>query len=391
MENRYLETRIVEDLQEKMVFIGGPRQVGKTTVAQHIGKQQYAHPQYLNWDFGQHRQDILNYHFDSNADVLIFDEIHKYKQWKNYLKGLYDTHKKQFHIIVTGSARLDLYRKGGDSLLGRYHYYRLHPFSVAEILGTTHSSTPLEELTFQNSTKKVTESFAALYHFGGFPEPFLKQEERFLRRWQSERVDRLVREDIRDVELVRDISGLQILVSMLPGIVGSQLSVNSLREDLQVAHKTASLWVDILERFYYHFRIPAYAHRAISSLRKEQKLYLWDWSEVKNAGARLENMVAAHLLKFTHFLQDTEGWKAELLYLRDIEGHEVDFLITIDRKPWFAVEVKKSDAQPSKSLRYFTKKLDIPFSYHIVESVNKDYQQEGVRVMSVEKFLTSLV
>lgn len=390
LKRRYLDTLVTADLKEKMVFIGGPRQVGKTTFATNTGTSQYANHAYLNWDSREDRQSILASRFNASAELLIFDEIHKYKQWKNYVKGVYDTHKERFDILITGSARLDIYRKGGDSLMGRYHYYRLHPFSLAEVLQADNQHAVQNELQFVPLAGS-RDVFEQLFAFGGFPEPFLKKDERTLRRWHNQRLDRLVKEDIRDTENIRDLSALQVLVELLRERVGSLLSLNSLREDLNVAHKTVSLWMDVLERFYYHFRLYPFASNKIKSLRKEPKLYLWDWSEVESEAARLENIVASHLLKLCHFLYDAHGYRAELCFLRDVEGREVDFLVTVDDKPWFAVEVKTSDLTVSKHLRYFAQRLEIPWSYQVVGEGDVDFFKDGVRVMAVDRFLGALV
>ena len=392
MIKRYLEKAISEDLKEKMVFIAGPRQVGKTTLAMEIGKTLFPDRYlYLNWDNREDRKVLLNSTFMANRDFLIFDEIHKYKKWKNYLKGVYDKHKDRFKIMVTGSARLDIYRKGGDSLLGRYRYYRLHPLSLKELYGEGTRYSLFKELKFLDSDKKTKRLFSALFKFGSFPEVFVKQSEKDLRRWHNEKVDRLIREDIRDVENLRDLSSLQILVELLPDKVGSLFSLNSLREDLNVTHKTISSWVDILEKFYYHFRIYPFRSTYIKSLRKEPKLYLWDWSEVKDENARFENMIASHLLKFSHFLFDAEGYKAKLYYVRDTESREVDFLITIDNKPWFCVEAKNTFKDIAPSLKYFGRKIKIPFMYQVVKEENIDHVKDNIRIVSADKFLTALV
>lgn len=387
---RYLHHTIVEDLKEKMVFIGGPRQVGKTTLAQIIGKS-YPSFLYLNWDNRDDRKAILDGKINPDAALLIFDELHKYKRWKQHVKGIYDTYKNRFHIIVTGSARLDVYRKGGDSLMGRYHYYRLHPFSVREAIGLNPSVASMSEIVFVSSPTFAREAFETLMKFGGFPEPFIKQDARTLRRWHNERIDRLIKEDIRDLEAIRDLSALQVLVELIPQKVGSLFSQNALREDLMVAHKTIALWTDILERFYYHFRVYPFAATTIKSLRKQPKIYLWDWSQVESESARLENMVASHLLKLTHFLYDAEGHKATLHYLRDTAGREVDFLVAVNNQPWFAVEVKQSAGDLHKNLLYFSEKLRIPFLYQVVGNSGIDTLQEKIRIISADKFLTGLV
>jgi hypothetical protein len=390
-KKRYLGKEIKQDLKRKMVFVAGPRQVGKTTMVENVGKSEYKKHQYLNWDFRNHRDLILEQKFNTETELVIFDELHKYDKWKNYLKGMYDVHKNRFGILVTGSARLDLYRKSGDSLLGRYHLLRLHPFSLAEILNIKNVIKPKKELSFPSEKKGGRKEFENLFKFGGFPEPFMAKDNRTLRRWHNERIDRLVKEDIRDSEVIRDLSALQILTDLLPEKVGSKLSLNSLRTDLNVAHKTVTSWVEILERFYYHFRIYPYTSNAIRSLRKEAKLYLWDWSELESKSIRLENMVASHLLKFVHYLKDVCGYKTDLFYLGDVDGREVDFLVTIDRKPWFSVEVKMTDNHQSKHIKYFGKRIGIPFSYQVVNVPKLDVLQGGTRIMSVDKFLTGLV
>ena len=392
-KKRYLQDDIVRDLEDKMVFIGGPRQVGKTTLARLVGNGNYKKYAYLNWDNRTDRKTILSEEFPADAGLLIFDEIHKYKKWKNYIKGEYDKHKERFDIIVTGSARLDLYRRGGDSLMGRYHYLRLHPFSLSEVIGKKRDIDVFKELVFTDDPKgnKARKIFDELFIFGGFPEPFLKKDMRTLRRFHMERLERLVKEDIRDLESVRDISAIQILVELLPPKVGSLLSLNSMTEDLQVTYKTVAHWMDILEKFYYHYRIYPYNARTIRSLKKEPKMYLWDWSQISDEAARFENIIASHLLKTVHYLTDIEGYKAELFFLRDIESRETDFLVTIDRKPWFSVEVKLSSLEISKPLKYFSDKLKIPFNYQVVKKEGIDYQYENMRVISADKFLSALI
>ena len=392
MIKRYLEKYVSGDLRDKMVFISGARQVGKTTLSQQIGKHFFPDKyEYLNWDNRKDRKVILDGSFPADKSLFIFDEIHKYRNWKNYLKGVYDKYKKRFRILVTGSARLDIYKKGGDSLLGRYHSYRLHPLSLNELLKRSIDYRLFKELVFLEDNTKQRKMFNLLFKFGGFPELFIKQSEKELRRWHNERTDRVIKEDIRDIENIRDISALQILVTLLPERVGSLFSINSLREDLSVTHKTISLWVDILERFYYHFRIYPFRSNIIKSLRKEPKLYLWDWSEISDENVKLENIVASHLLKFCHFLFDAEGYKAQLYYLRDKEQREVDFLVTIENKVWFCVEVKTAHKKIPVSLKYFAAKLKIPFVYEVIKEDGIDFIKDNIRVISVSKFLSALV
>lgn len=392
IKTRYLSQNIVKDLNSgKMVFVGGPRQVGKTTMAKNIGEANYQDFAYLNWDSRDDRRNIIAGSFPAESRLIVFDELHKYRQWKNHLKGLYDKNDSGKQFLVTGSARLDLYRKGGDSLMGRYHYYRLHPFSLREMAGVAPEITIGQELNFLKNQPELSTTKDVLFKFGGFPEPLFAQDETVWRRFQNERLDRLIKEDIRDLETLRDLSKLQIMADSLPDKVGSLLSLNSLREDLEITYKTISLWAQVLENFYFHFRLYPYANSKIKSLRKQPKMYLWDWSQVSNEGARLENMVASHLLKFTHYLHDAQGWKAELFYWRDIDGREVDFVISVDGELWLAIEVKSSDGRISTPLSYFKKKTGIKFAYQLIDKTGIDVMKDGVRVMSVEKFLSGLV
>lgn len=252
-----------------------------------------------------------------------------------------------------------------------------------------HEIEPFKELPIGPDLKNG--NLEVLERYGGFPEPLLSQNERTLRRWHNERNERLFREDIRDVEIIRDLGKMQVLSDMLPSRVGALLSVNALREDLDLSHRAASHWLDILEAFYYPFRIYPYARTPFRAIKKEPKLYLWDWSEVHNEAARFENLVGSHLLKLVHWLHDREGHKASLYFLRDTSKREVDFLVTIDEKPWFAVEVKTQDEMVSSNLRYFREKLKIPFSYQVLKKGNIDKLSDGIRIISGDKLLSGLV
>jgi predicted AAA+ superfamily ATPase len=290
---------------------------------------------------------------------------------------------------VTGSARLDVVRRGGDSLQGRYHYYRLHPFSLAEISGRVSAVKTFEEIPIAGEALRP--EFEDLLEFGGFAEPLFRQNARFLRRWHNEKIERMFRDDIMSIEQVRDLGRMKLLSDLLPERVGSLFSANAVREDLEVGFKAVSNWLAVLESFYYHFRIRPYIHRWIRSLKKEPKLYLLDWSEVTDPAARFENLVAGHLLKLCHFLYDRDGLRAELSFLRDVDKKEVDFLVTVDRKPWFAVETKLSDEIVSAAVRYFREKLKIPFAYQVIKKSGVHRFSQGVRIISADRFLAGLV
>ena len=350
MHSRYLDARVRADIEEKMVFIGGPRQVGKTTFALSIlpGNQDETSPAYLNWDSLKDRAIILDAELPARQKLIIFDEIHKYAQWRNLVKGLYDKNKSSVSLIITGSARLDYYRKGGDSLQGRYHYHRLHPFSATEL-----SVRPDADLVEQ------------LLKFGGFPEPFIKATDRFHRRWLREISNRVIHEDLNDLENVRDISNLDLLLHHLPACVGSPLSVNSLSKLLQVAPQTVDNWLTMFERLYLCYRIPPFGSKRIRAVKKEKKLYFWDWSRVSDPGPRFENMVAGHLLKYCHALEDSEGYDMELRYIRDTDGREVDFVVLRNGSPEFAVECKTGERKASAACRYFRERTVIPRFYQV--------------------------
>lgn len=269
------------------------------------------------------------------------------------MKGLHDKHSEDHNFIVTGSARLDHFRKGGDSLLGRYRYLRLHPFSASEVGA---NSSELKNLL----------------EYGGFPEPFLSQNKNEHKIWLNERLYRIVKDDIRDLTGIKETSLISLLMENLPSRVGSLLSVRSLAEDLQVSQPSIDRWIKELENLYYCYRISPFGSQKIKAIKKMQKLYLWDWSEVENPGTRFENMVAGHLLKTCHYLEDTEGDKYELRYLRDTDKHEVDFVVMKNKKPLYAVECKTGDENLSKSITYFQEKLDIPEFYQ-VHLKTKDY------------------
>lgn len=362
---RYLFSYIKQDLKDKMVFIGGPRQVGKTTLSKiFLNKES----QYLNWDILEDRKLIKTHQISPDLGIVVLDEVHKYSRWRMLVKGLYDKYRDQLSIVVTGSAQLDVLRKGGDSLVGRYHYYRLHPFSLPELS--------------KSYDRVVTNK---LLSFGGFPEPYTKESEQFYRRWKKERVNRVVYQDLRDLDTVKDLSKIELLIDALPERVGSQLSIKSLQEDLEVSPNTVSRWIEVLETIYYCYRILPYGNSKIKAIKKTQKLYLWDWAELNDPGSKFENLVASHLLKYCHFLEDTEGYRMELRYIRDVELREIDFVVLKDKKPIFAVECKTGEKQISKSIKYFSDRLPIPKFYQI-HLGSKEYIDGNIHVLPFEKF-----
>jgi predicted AAA+ superfamily ATPase len=358
------------DLARKMVFVAGPRQVGKTTLARSL---RGASSGYLSWDVAEHREHILRREMPASR-LWVLDEIHKYRSWRGLLKGLYDNRRRGQRILVTGSARLDFYRFGGDSLQGRYHLLRLHPFSVAEL--GLRGAADLQDLL----------------RLGGFPEPFLGGSEVEARRWSREYRNRLVREDVASLERVQDLGNLELLALRLPELVGSPLSVNALREDLQVSHKTVSGWLKVLERLYAVFRLPPLGSARIRAVKKEQKHYHFDWSLVPSEPGRFENLVASHLLKWVHFEEDARGRDVELRYFRDTEGREVDFVVLEGQQPRLLVEAKWSDAEPDRGLRYLKARFPAAAAWQVSAVGRKDFvTPEGIRVAPALELLSTLV
>jgi len=364
----------------KMAFVGGPRQVGKTTLALDLlgGRAKGAksaretHPAYLNWDNPRLRAKMRAGELPAGEPLVIFDEIHKYARWRNLLKGIWDAEKSFRRILVTGSAKLDYYRKGGDSLIGRYRYLRLHPFSLREM-----------------EAAASAKSLDALLRFGGFPEPLFRQDPTFHRIWQRDRLSLVVSEDLRDLERVREVSLVEHLVDLLPARVGAPLSIANLRQDLEIDHKTCERWLQILENLYVCFRVAPYGFSRIRAVKKERKLYLWDWTSVEDEGARFENLVAGQLLKYCHFVEDTEGHRMELRFIRDTDRREVDFVVLEGRRPLFAVECKTGDREIGAAVKYFAERTPIPRFYQVHRGT-RHFESGKVTVVPFGRFCVDL-
>ena len=408
MKERYLEKSITSECLKynKMAFVAGPRQTGKTTLAKNLMKS-FSTAQYFNWDdrefrkiWGKSLSSWLrkNLKLKSDKDILIvLDEIHKAKYWKRDLKGVFDIFHESLDIIVTGSARLNVYKKGSDSLLGRYFLYRLHPFSLGELSNKTPIlPNKLIETASKKSrpSTKNTKILDQLFKFGGFPEPYINAKENFHKVWQRGRVEKVIREDLRDLSRIPELSQIEILVSLLPDTVSNPLSIQSLSEDLEVAYTTVARWIKYLEQLYYSYTIRPYSRKIRRSLKKEAKLYLWDWSEIDSNGPRFENLIANHLLKTVHYWTDLGIENADLSYLRNKEKEEVDFLIRTNKKPLLAVEVKYKDTTVSNSLIKFCKQLNLSTAFQVVyqSGVYERYTKDDLEIIicSAENLLSLL-
>ena len=363
---RYITPYILDDLNKKMVFVGGPRQVGKTTLAKAVLSKNFPEGRYLNWDYDEDRQDILQKKWSVENNLLVFDELHKFPRWKAWIKGIYDVSHEVHSFLITGSARLDVYRRGGDSLMGRYHYWRLHPFTLDEI---PNGISP-------------EDTFKRLMTVGGFPEPFLDGNERNARRWRRERFDRVLREDVRDLEQIRNIQLLGMFLDMLRYRVGGLITISNMASDLQVSPKTAKSWLEVLERMYLVFSVRPYTKSLPRAVLKPPKVYFFDNGDVLgDEGARFENLVAASLLKRLHFLEDRDGYRYELRYIRDKEGREVDFAVIKEGRLIELIEAKHSDENISKHLLYYAKRLKPEKVTQIVAKLRRPYYKGQIKVV----------
>lgn len=383
-----LEDHLAKNRQ--MILLSGPRQVGKTTLARAVLPE----AAYLNFDITGDAMKIMG-GVEKIAEVLaldvpakrarsvIFDELHKYANWKHFLKGFFDRYEKDLKIVATGSARMDVYRRGGDSLMGRSFSYRVHPLSIGELAS---AECDLEAM-FQKPKDVSLVEIARLMQFGGFPEPFLDGSRRFYTRWQNSRLDKIFNEDLRDLSRVQDLRGVKMLAELLRARVSGEINHASLGRDLGVSIDTVKNWIGLLESVYFCYSVRPYFRNVANSIRKKPKIYLWDWSLIADKGARNENFVASHLLKSVDWWTDSGLGRFELCYIRDKQRHEVDFVVTKDGEPLMLVEVKSSLDEPlSPNLRAFAEKLKVKYAFQVTveaegTAINPlDYAGHPVRV-----------
>ena len=378
MENvkRLYENIIGEHLGmfRQMVFLSGPRQVGKTTIAKTFASN------YLNWEEKETRLLILkgakavgkSLALDEGRDsgkVLVFDEIHRYQKWKTFLKGFFDIYEKSAKVFATGSAKMDVYKRGGDSMMGRYFPYRIHPLSVAELITT---AIPDEQRVVRPPRALDATEWNALLEFGGFPEPFTTRQTRFLRKWRALRMEQLFSQDIRDLTKTVEIDQIEALATILANRTGEQLVISSLAHEVTASEPTIKKWVSILKSLYYGFTVKPYYKNIESSIRKTPKWYLRDWSGIADPGKRAETFVACHLLKAVECWTDLGFGDFDLFYVRDRKKREVDFLVTKDKVPWFLAEVKSASEALSGSLAFFQRATGAKHAFQVV--LDADYE-----------------
>ena len=369
---RSITNRVLQDLEDKMVFITGPRQVGKTTLA----KSLVPNYDYLNYDAKEHRIILQENSWDRSKPLIIFDELHKMEKWKGWLKGIYDTEGISPRILVTGSAKLNTYRKVGDSLAGRYFSYRLHPFDLKEI----------------KDHYAQDEAFDLLWNCSGFPEPFLKGNATYYNRWRRSHLDIILRQDLIDTHNVRDIQGIETLVVLLQRGIGSTVSYSNLARTLERDAKTIKRWLLLLEELYVVFKVTPFSNKIERSLLKEPKYYFYDFVRANHdKGVKLENIVACALLKELHFLEDIYGMDTKLHFLRTKDGKEIDFLVLINDEVKYIIEVKWSDDNPSKHFNYFARNFPQAKQIQLVKELKREKTfPSGVEIRSLIPWLYNL-
>jgi len=381
----------------QMVFLSGPRQVGKTTIAKTFASN------YLNWEEKETRLLILkgakavgkSLALDEDRDsgkVLVFDEIHRYQKWKTFLKGFFDIYEKSARVFATGSAKMDVYKRGGDSMMGRYFPYRIHPLSTAELLAT---SIPDEKLIVRPPKELAASEWDALLKFGGFPEPFTTRQTRFLRKWRALRMEQLFSQDIRDLTKTVEIDQIEALATILANRTGEQLVISSLAHEVTASEPTIKKWVSILKSLYYGFTVKPYYKNIESSIRKTPKWYLRDWSGIADPGKRAETFVACHLLKAVECWTDLGFGDFDLFYVRDRKKREVDFLVTKDKVPWFLAEVKSAREALSGSLAFFQRATCAKHAFQVVLDADYEdadcFEKTTPAVVPAKTFLSQLV
>ena len=374
-KERYIYQHIISDLTRKFVLLSGPRQVGKTTFARALPFT----VTYLNYDEREHRRIIRAKEWPKDAGLLVLDELHKMKDWKRFLKGIYDVVGLRPPILVTGSARLDIAKRMGDSLAGRFLGWRLHPLCV-------------KELSLQGEAPEV--AFKKLLTVGGFPEPYYNGEVEYYRRWATSHLDIIIRQDLIQLERVTDLASIETLLELLSTQVGSAVSYESLAQELERDAGTIKRWLTILENLFIIFKVPPWNRNFRKAIKKKAKYYFYDIGRVQNGpGARFENLVACALRKELDYLHDANGLKGGLHYVRSRDGHELDFLVSLSSQPSMLVEAKLAEANFSPHFAWFSKYFssNTVKSYQLVADLKTEREsQYGTKLVSAPLWLAKL-
>jgi uncharacterized protein len=408
MNKRVLYKNIWDQLSadKPLIMLAGPRQAGKTTFAQDIVSKDFTDTVYFNWDIAKDKSRLINdpVFFTkaprksiSSKPLVILDEIHKYRNWKNYLKGIYDQFKNDYQFLVTGSGRLEFSRKAGDSLAGRFLKFHIFPFTLAELNLSrkpqeSFFDDPLNNFSpaAENQTKQAFESF---WELSGFPEPFMNGKKTFWRAWSASYGQQIIRDDLRTIADIRNIDLIETLFALIPSRVGSPLSINNLAEDLQVAFDTAKNWLMLFDAFYLTFRLSPWTAKVSRSILKEKKIYLFNYPTIEDESARFENLIALEFLRAIETWNDSGWGKFSIHYLRNKDKQEVDFLIARNQKPFLLAEVKLSDENPAANLVSFQKDLNVPAIQLVKkEGVKKIYRNDknNILVITAHRWLSAL-
>lgn len=373
---RYLDKLVLKDLGTKMVVLTGPRQVGKTTLARQL-MQLFGNAQYFNWDVLPDRSVLQRQSWSPRAKLLVMDEIHKMHGWKAWLKGVVDGRAPEQALLVTGSARMETFRQGGDSLAGRYFAFRLHPFSVREWCEQT-NMTPADALDH-------------LLERGGFPEPCLASDSVQADRWRAQYFNDLIREDVLEFSRLHEINTMRLFVELLRERVGAPLSLASMARDLAVSPATLKRYLDILQALFIVFTVQPWHHNIARAILQSPKVYFFDTGLVRgDQGVRLENAVAAMLLKHVHFLQDSAGRTAGLHYIRTKDGTEVDFALSEEGMLTQMIECKLGDAKPHRGLLRFAGQFPDAESVQVVYGLRQEEFRSGIRITDAANWLMGL-
>ena len=372
MHKRGIESYILKDLSKKIVLLSGPRQVGKTTLAKKISK----HFEYLNFDSSEDRMTLIRKQWDRKKELLIFDEIHKMPKWKAWLKGIYDKEGIPPQILVTGSAKMDIAKKMGDSLAGRHFQYQLFPFDLKELRAEERP-----EIIYENLLK-----------FSGFPEPYLTHQEGFYTKWRRSHLDLILRQDLIDLEAVRDITSMETMTQLLQSKVAAPFSYASISNDLQKDIKTVQRWTNLLEQLYLVFKINTYSKNIARSILKEPKIYFYDYTRVEGGeGVKFENVVAVSLKKEVAFLNEALGIESNLHTLRMKGGREIDFLVTRQNLPELLIEVKLGDDSPSPNFKLFRNYFKGCKQIQLVKTLKRERTtEEGIEIRNALRWLTEM-
>ena len=370
MVNRAIFKNIKEDLKKKIILLTGPRQSGKTTFSTQLSDRF----NYLNYDNSEHKIRIREQEWDREKELIVFDELHKMDNWKLFLKGVFDVEGIPPSIVVTGSSKLDVFRKVGDSLAGRFFRYRMHPFDLKEV-----------HKQFKSSPDDLLET---MIRVGNFPEPFISGKETFYRRWKKSHMDIILRQDLIDLSIIQDIPKLEHLIEILKRRVGSTISYSNIARDIEKDPNTVKRWVQLLENLYIIFKVTPYSKNVARSLLKDSKYYFYDVGQVVGESQKLENLVACALLKEGHYQEDINGFDFGLYFLRTKDGKEIDFLTVVDKQPTRLIEVKESDTNLSPNFNHFLPLFSDVKGIQLVKNTNQNTNyKNGCRLEKLSEWL----